>query len=244
MFSPNASGASKQPKDYHKSFKQEMFEDYFRGHMAMGEEVVGMVEQFETAFPGRHALFVMDNATYHKSISNRGFPSWSASKTVISNYLLSANVAVNPEDTKVELLSKLRLVRATIQTNIENYALARGHRVVFTPPHYSWWQPIELYWASVKGDVARQYTNSRTLSQTREQLDEAIRARGTAKQCSSYIEHCYQKIASAWALAKSAQTRADAEQAELVADVLSSDSSGSEGDFDEPSSSDDDADDA
>ena len=40
--------------------------------------------------------------------------------------------------------------------------LDEGHEIIFSPPHHSDLQPIELVWANVKGIVGRQYTTDTT----------------------------------------------------------------------------------
>ena len=54
--------------------------------------------------------------------------------------------------------------------DIERAAADRGHRVLFTPPCYSWWQPIELFWAAAKFRVRSQYRNCRRPSSMCEHL--------------------------------------------------------------------------
>ncbi|ETV88017.1 hypothetical protein H257_01402 [Aphanomyces astaci] len=53
-------------------------------------------------------------------------------------------------------------------------ARARGHDVVFTPPHHSDLQPIEMVSAKVKGDVGVQYTVDTTFADVRSRLDAAF----------------------------------------------------------------------
>jgi transposase len=54
---------------------------------------------------------------------------------------------------------------------IVNLAEAEGHKVLFTPPYHSDFQPIELVWARVKGNVGRKYTNATTMKDVLERLD-------------------------------------------------------------------------
>ena len=52
-------------------------------------------------------LIVMDNASYHSRTSNR-FPTMSAKKEVIQNFMKEHDITFNPSDTKQELISKLK----------------------------------------------------------------------------------------------------------------------------------------
>jgi hypothetical protein len=45
------------------------------------------------------------------------------------------------------------------------------HKILFTPPNHSDLQPIELLWARIKGNVARLYSNGRTIEELKAQLD-------------------------------------------------------------------------
>ena len=86
-------------------------------------------------------------------------------------------------------------------TYVEERAKALGWQVVFTPPYWPEFQPIELYWAAVKGYVADKYTNERTMSELRTQLFEGFAKYGTPEQCTKLIgkaleyEEKYRKVA-------------------------------------------------
>lgn len=81
-----------------------------------------------------------------------------------------------------------------MQLHIAKYDRERGHEVLFTPPHHSWWQPIELNWASVKNPVASKVPASRSMKETLDELNAAIAACGTAEHRSEHIKHCVEKI--------------------------------------------------
>ena len=93
---------------------------------------------------------------------------------------------------------------------------SRGHKVLYTPPHYSWWQPIELYWASVKNAIARRYTGDRTLQQTGDQLCEEIQRFGSPEHCAKYVNHCASKIIAA----ASAMDEEDASDGALIEQTI------------------------
>ncbi len=50
-------------------------------------------------------------------------------------------------------------------------AEAEGHQVIFTPPHYSDLQPIELVWAKINNSIAKQYTNDVTFQDVSDKLE-------------------------------------------------------------------------
>ena len=62
-------------------------------------------------------------------------------------------------------------VNRNVKPAIVELAESAGHKVVFTPPHFSDLQPIELLWARVKGAVARQYSKNTTMFDVRNRLE-------------------------------------------------------------------------
>eukprot|EP00977_Amphora_coffeiformis_P012916 scaffold3287_cov181-Amphora_coffeaeformis.AAC.5 len=58
----------------------------------------------------------------------------------------------------------------------ELLAEEKGHRVLFQPPHHSDFQPIELLWAKLKGNIGRKYDSNRTMAVLKERLDEEFGA--------------------------------------------------------------------
>ena len=52
----------------------------------------------------------------------------------------------------------------------------RGHKVLFTPPCHSDFQPIELLWAKLKGNIGRKYDSNTTMAVLKQQLDEEFEA--------------------------------------------------------------------
>lgn len=50
-------------------------------------------------------------------------------------------------------------------------AEAEGHEVLFTPPCHSEFQPVELLWAKLKGNIGRKRDSNTTMSVPKERLD-------------------------------------------------------------------------
>ncbi|ETV98764.1 hypothetical protein H310_08831, partial [Aphanomyces invadans] len=65
----------------------------------------------------------------------------------------------------------------------------RGHTIVYTPPHHSDLQPIELVWAIVKGEVGRRYDNETKFADVK-LIDEAFAALifGAMKGCIKVVQ--------------------------------------------------------
>ena len=65
-----------------------------------------------------------------------------------------------------------------------------GHRIIYTPPFCPEVQPIELLWATVKRKVAERATLHRSMTDTREQTEEAFES-VTKMQCNDIVKHCH-----------------------------------------------------
>lgn len=192
-------------KDYHRSFNADNFLRYFEGTMETPEcdEHVGMMAQFEAQFPGRKALFVLDNAAYHKVYA--GAPTSKSRKDVMVNYLQQHGVAGAPEAQKPQVYVKCVKCKEKVGCTVELLARARGHDVLFLPPNYSRWNPIEYYWAAAKRRVAEQYRFGRTVEETKQQLVEALQQYGQPVHCVKMIDSANQDVVETMALAAQAE---------------------------------------
>lgn len=143
--------------DYHKVFNNENYLNWF-------------TTQLLPNLSGP-SLIIMDNAKYHKSKPD-GTPN--ASKLKKSELLTWLKIFCIEHDVGITAIEAKKLLRTYVNTNIKAAIVQKaeeaGHRVIFTPPHYSDLQPIELVWARVKGNIGRQYTNSTTMTEVKERL--------------------------------------------------------------------------
>ena len=117
------------------------------------------------------SLIVIDNASYHK-VKPKGTPDPSRMrKSEVINELRKLNI---PHDESVTAIEAKVLLRDWIGNNVEPavvlMARDRGHEVLFTPPHFSDLQPIELVWASIKGNVASSYDKYSTFQDVHNRL--------------------------------------------------------------------------
>ncbi|RHY24745.1 hypothetical protein DYB32_008716, partial [Aphanomyces invadans] len=67
-------------------------------------------------------------------------------------------------------------IHKNIDPVVVDMAKKRGHTVVFTPPHHSDLQPIELVWAIFKGEVGRRYDNETKFADVKKRIDAAFAA--------------------------------------------------------------------
>ena len=116
----------------------------------------------------------MENAKYHKKLPS-DVPRKNQKKEDLQKACEHYRIAFRPTDTKVMLWDNLhRYVQANIPPVIVQMAEEEGHEVLYSPPHYSDLQPIELVWAIVKGDVGRQYSTETTFKDVLEHLKHAF----------------------------------------------------------------------
>ena len=69
----------------------------------------------------------------------------------------------------------------------------------------STWQPIELYWASCKNEVAKLFRKGRGLVETQQQLEASLTKWGTAEHCSKLIAHTTRLTRKWWDTAQQAE---------------------------------------
>ncbi len=211
MFSPDKDQRKK--KDYHASFDSANFQQYFK---------VALVPACMRVFPTKKLVFVMDNAAYDVSSSFEvaGDNGTSISVHKQSNkkvlvQFLQAHRGVNAANAamlRVELEALFVEVTEEMGCDISRYLWSLGHDLLLTPPRVSIWQPIELYWASCKNEVAKLYRNGRGLVDTTQQLNDSLTKWGTATHCSKLIAHATKQVKTWWEAAR----RADAVDADVT----------------------------
>ena len=99
----------------------------------------------------------------------------------MQEYLQLVGAPFEPSDLKDALFERIVRHKEMIGCDLARLAAARGHEVVFLPPKFSRWNPIELYWGLAKNKVAMLYSSERNLSGTRDQLLEALDEYGTSE---------------------------------------------------------------
>ncbi|KAF0702437.1 hypothetical protein AaE_015926 [Aphanomyces astaci] len=103
-----------------------------------------------------NTIIVMDNAKYHKCIPD-ATPRFSWRKADLMVACDALGIEHTPGELKASIWSKLQPYTASVVPVVVEMASAAGHEVVYSAPHHSNLQPIELLWAIVKEDVGRQY---------------------------------------------------------------------------------------
>lgn len=197
IFCPNKSQAKTQGRDYHSSFCEETFFPYFKERL---------LPACERAFPHKKLVFIFDNATYHVAASyqigedelpvNKG-----SNMDTLARFIeqhggppvprkSSGKIAIS----RAELVVLFDAVVARLGSDLQRFCRARGHEILLTPPRASHFQPIELFWAAVKNEVAAQYNSSRNFATVRTQVLAAFNKWGTQEFCRKIIAHCTARI--------------------------------------------------
>jgi hypothetical protein len=101
------------------------------------------------------------------------------------------------------------------RTVVEQLMDDAGHTLVFTPPFCPEVQPIELLWAKVKRYVADRSTHNRSMTEAREQTEQAFE-QISHMFCNSIVKHCHDWIDS-WLETEAAQ---DLQQCGTLAGVI------------------------
>jgi transposase len=217
IFCPNKSEAAK--RDYHASFNRVNYLHWFTNTL---------IPAINAAFPGRSCVVVMDNASYHiagtaQVTVNEEVVKVSAGKS--SKKLLAQWINENsaqqltPQEvvtmSRAEIVVLFKQALCALGNDVERVAQQHNHRILFTPPRKSEWQPIEKFWAVVKNDVARQYTKQRTFPQVRTQLEASMDNFGQGSidgsdTCSRIIAKTAQSVLAYFQTVREADARFDA----------------------------------
>jgi len=149
--------------DYHKTFKWKNFGDWY----------VKLLRLLKEHYPGQRFRIYLDNAKYHKH--REGRPELKRKADVIK-YLDENNIEYpkSGDGFRVkELRARARMwFNQNTKHEVERLAEADGHKVVWTPPHHSDLQPIEIYWADIKGYSASRFHKGTSLDDIKHLLEE------------------------------------------------------------------------
>lgn len=130
--------------DYHSSMNSDVFKQWYVDMLKLLPEP---------------CVIVMDNAPYHSMLVNN-YPKCNARKAEVQEWLKNQNISFSPLETLSELRERVNLLKPTFKRyELDEIASSMGHEVVRLPPYHCQYNPIELIWAQVKGEVA---TNNST----------------------------------------------------------------------------------
>lgn len=104
-------------------------------------------------------VIVMDNAPYH-SVLVENVPKSSTKKANVQKWRTEKDVEFSLSETLAELREKVEIARPREKRyhQLDEMAFQMGHEVIQLPPNHCQYNPIELIWAQVKGEVASKNT--------------------------------------------------------------------------------------
>lgn len=160
--------------DYHEEMNGDVFVQWFK-------------DQFLPNLQN-NSVIVMDNASYHSMQSER-VPTMNSRKGEMQTWLSANDIPWGEHMIKAQLYTLIQRNKPrNIRHVIDELANEHGHHVLRLPPYHCELNPIELIWAQIKGDIAR---NNKTfkMKDVHELLIEAISKVSPANWASAE-EHC------------------------------------------------------
>lgn len=125
--------------DYHTEMDGETY-------MAWFSEFLNLLEE--------PSVIIVDNASYH-SIQLEKIPTRNTRKAEIQEWLTKKKIPYSSNEIIEELIRKVKASNPQKVYALDHLANERGHEVIRLPPYHCQYNPIELIWAQVKGEVAK-----------------------------------------------------------------------------------------
>lgn len=163
--------STRKTGDYHGQMNWDLFKKWF-------------IEMLLENIPS-NSLIIMDNASYHNTLSEHSPPTPLCSKKKITEWLEHNKIYCRQDCLKPELVEILQKLAPEPSYAIDEIARSRGHEVIRTPPYHPELQPIETCWGVVKNHIAR--NSDFTMKNLIEQLEVGF-AKVTGKTCAEILE--------------------------------------------------------
>lgn len=174
---PSKSGLA----DYHDDMNAKCFKEWFVNQLLPNI---------------KNATIFMDNASYHSVILDKA-PTTATRKSDMQKWLEEHDIPYEKSLLKAELYEIIKLHKSrTLKYEIDEIAESRGHKVVRIPPYHCQFNPIELIWAQVKNEVARENSGFR-LSTVKDTTMSAIK-HVTSENWLNAIKHVEKIIQEYW----------------------------------------------
>jgi transposase len=163
--------STRKTGDYHGQMDGELFHKWF-------------TDKLLANIPS-NSMIIMDNATYHKTLTDDSSPTPACSKEKIRNWLEANKIPCRDDCLKVELIEMLTKLSPEPTYKIDVIARKYGHEVLRTPPYHPELQPIEICWGILKNEIARNCDF--TMDNLKIQLENAF-DKVTAETCQKIIK--------------------------------------------------------
>ena len=177
----NVFKSTRKTGDYHGQMNAQQFQKWF----------------LEILLPNipPNSIIIMDNASYHKALTEDSAPIATSSKEKIRNWLEKNDMPCRDDCLKVELITMLNKIAPNPTYIIDEIAEKNGHTVLRTPPYHPELQPIEICWGIVKNEVGRNCNF--TMQNLENQLEEAFN-KVTSETCNKIIRKIRQVEDKFW----------------------------------------------
>jgi transposase len=163
--------STRKTGDYHGQMNWDLFKKWF-------------VEMLLENIPPNSQI-IMDNASYHNTLSEHSPPTPLCSKKKITEWLEQNRIYCRDDCLKPELVEILKKLAPEPSYAIDEIARSCGHEVIRTPPYHPELQPIETCWGVVKNHIAR--NSDFTMKNLIQQLEAGF-GKVTGKTCAEIIE--------------------------------------------------------
>lgn len=150
--------AKRKTGDYHGQMNAELFQKWF------SEKLIPNIPE--------NSLIIMDNASYHTTLSLCSPPTPTCAKDRIRKWLMENKIPCEQDCLKAELVEILKKIAPEPLYEVNEIAKRHGHEIVRTPPYHPELQPIEICWGIVKNHISRNCDF--TLSNLGHQLEEGF----------------------------------------------------------------------
>lgn len=150
--------AKRKTGDYHGQMNAALFQKWF------AEKLIPNIPN--------NSLIIMDNASYHNTLSACSPPTPACTKDRIWNWLIENQIPCEQDSLKAELVTVLKKIAPPPIYEADEIAKKQGHEILRTPPCHPELQPIELCWGIVKNYIARHCDF--TLENLKYQLEEGF----------------------------------------------------------------------
>lgn len=133
-------------------------------------------------------VIVMDNCPYHSALV-QNYPKSNDNKATFQKWLTENGVEFASFETLSELRERVKLLKSKdIRYELDEIALQMGHEVIRLPPYHCQYNPIELIWAQVKGEIANK--NNSFKSTDLEKLANIAIESVTVDNWKRCVDHC------------------------------------------------------
>ena len=173
--------AKRKTGDYHGQMNAALFQKWF------SEKLLPNIPD--------HALIIMDNASYHNTLSGCSPPTPTCNKERIWKWLVDNRIPCEPSSLKAELVTVLKKIAPLPVYEVDEMANKHGHEILRTPPYHPELQPIELCWGIIKNSMSRHCDF--TLSNLKAQLEEGFN-QVEASTCVEIIRKIKEKEDQFW----------------------------------------------